>query len=114
MIFVRGDISPEAALAQTNRVLGNAHFSRSETLSRFLRFVSIWTLNGKQGEIKEYRLGVDVFGRGADFDPRVDPIVRMQVSTGYHLLSRRYQRELKDVFAVQEVLSRAVVKEVRP
>src|SRR4030095_1424816 len=30
--------------------------------------------------LKEYRIGVEVFDRGRDFDPRVDPIVRVQAT----------------------------------
>ena len=33
---------------------------------------------GRRDELKEYALGVDVFNRGADFDPRTDTIVRVQ------------------------------------
>ena len=70
----------ESVRAQTDRVLGSSHFARSPTLSRPLRFVVEATLDVKEQELKEYRLGVDVFGRGSDFDPRVDPIVQMQAA----------------------------------
>lgn len=43
-----------------------------------LRYVVERTLEGKTDELKEYALGVDVFGRGESFDPRVDTIVRVQ------------------------------------
>jgi TolB-like protein/tetratricopeptide (TPR) repeat protein len=38
----------------------------------------------------------------------------IDVSTGYHLLSRTFPRELKDVFALQEELASAVVTEIMP
>src|SRR5262249_24538958 len=38
----------------------------------------------------------------------------IDVSTGFHLLSRTYPRELKHVFAVQEELATAVVTEIVP
>src|SRR5262249_23608505 len=38
----------------------------------------------------------------------------IDVSSGFHLLSRTYPRELKDVFAVQEELANAVVTEIMP
>jgi adenylate cyclase len=66
--------------AQLDRILASGHFSRSPALSRLLQFIVGLTLEGKEQELKEYRLGVDVFDRGADFDPRVDPIVRMQAA----------------------------------
>jgi adenylate cyclase len=35
---------------------------------------------GESDGVKEYAIGVEVFERGNDFDPRVDPIVRVQAS----------------------------------
>lgn len=86
-------ISGDAVLAQTSRVLGSPHFSRSQTLSRFLRFAVDVTLDGKEQELKEYRLGVDVFGRGEAFDPRVDPIVRIQAAKLRARLAEYYSDE---------------------
>lgn len=73
-------ISAEAVREQTDRILASVHFARSQALTRFLRFVVDHTLDGKELEIKEYRLGVDVFDRGQEFDPRIDPIVRIQAA----------------------------------
>lgn len=74
------DRSAAHILAQIDRILGSEHFARSAALSRFLRFVVQAALDGKSEELKEYRLGVDALGRNADFDPRVDPIVRTQAA----------------------------------
>ncbi|MGA8764061.1 MAG: hypothetical protein WB562_14440, partial [Candidatus Sulfotelmatobacter sp.] len=49
----------------------------SDHLKRFLRYVVEHTLAGEADRLKEYRVGVDVFGRPASFDPKVDPVVRM-------------------------------------
>jgi serine/threonine-protein kinase len=38
----------------------------------------------------------------------------IDVATGYHLFSRTFPREIKDVFAVQEELAGAVVSEIMP
>ena len=54
--------------AQTELVLSSSHFSRSVILTRFLRFVVRLSLEGKSRELKEYRLGVEVFERGHSFD----------------------------------------------
>ncbi|HVJ07217.1 MAG TPA: hypothetical protein VM554_02440 [Acidisarcina sp.] len=37
------------------------------------------TLEGRGLELKEYSVGVEVFNRGADFDPRTDAVVRVSV-----------------------------------
>lgn len=59
-------------------MLAGDGFRNAGRLSRFLRFTVEKTLAGEGGELKEYRLGTDVYDRGADFDPRVDPIVRVE------------------------------------
>jgi hypothetical protein len=43
-----------------------------------LRYTVTETLRGNGGTLKEYVLGVEVFGRSEAFDPRIDPIVRVQ------------------------------------
>ncbi len=88
-----GIVSAEAVRAQIDRILASPHFLRSQALSRFLRFVVEQTLEGKELELKEYRLGVDVFERGADFDPRIDPIVRMQAAKLRARLAEYYNEE---------------------
>jgi predicted ATPase len=62
--------------AQLQRVLDSAAFVHAPILSRFLRYVVEHAIAGDGGALKEYVLGVDVFGRSADFDPRIDTIVR--------------------------------------
>ena len=47
-------------------------------MSRFLRYTVELALTGHSADIKEYRLGVDVFDRKPGYDPRVDPIVRVE------------------------------------
>lgn len=47
-------------------------------MCRFLRLVVTAALEGRSDELKEYRLGVEVFDREEAFDPAVDPIVRVE------------------------------------
>ncbi len=64
-----------AALA---RILATPAFVRSPRLAHFLRYVVELRIAGRTDAPKETEIGVEVFGRGADFDPRVDPVVRVQ------------------------------------
>jgi hypothetical protein len=66
--------------AQLDRILESAPFARAERLSRFLRFVVDAAQRDGRESLKEYRIGVEVFDRGKDFDPRIDPIVRVQAA----------------------------------
>ncbi len=62
------------------RVLSSAEFAQSESLKRFLRHVVEASLQGREDELKETILGDSVFDRGRDYDPRLDPIVRVQAT----------------------------------
>ena len=50
-------------------------------------------LRGDAGDLKEYTLAADVFGRASDFDPKLDSIVRAQVSRLRAKLFEYYQRD---------------------
>lgn len=70
----------DAARRQLLRVLASAGFSRNERLARFLRFVVDQHLEGRDGEIKESVIAVEIFGRRPDHDPRQDSIVRTEAA----------------------------------
>ena len=64
--------------AALERIVCSAPFVRSPQLAGFLRSIVSERLSGPNFSLKEYALGVQVFNRGAGFDPRIDPIVRVQ------------------------------------
>src|ERR1700733_4746932 len=64
--------------AALGRILATPAFVRSPRLAQFLRFAVEQRLSGRIDPPKEIEVGVQVFGRGGDFDPRVDPVVRVQ------------------------------------
>jgi hypothetical protein len=47
-------------------------------LMQFFRFVVASTLKGEAMHLKETTIGVAVFGRSPDYDPKADTIVRSQ------------------------------------
>jgi adenylate cyclase len=69
---------PEDVRGELERILASSAFAGSTRLSRFLKFVVERTLAGDGQRLKEYVLGVEVFDRGADYDPRIDSIVRVE------------------------------------
>ncbi len=81
----RQAVSPEAVQAQLLRILSSSSFALSRRQKSFLRFAVEETLEGRAGQLKEHRIGVEVFERPATYDPRLDPIVRVQA----HLLRSR-------------------------
>lgn len=65
---------------QLARILASESFRNAQRSSALLRYLVEQTLAGRADSIKEYTLGVDVLGRSAAFDPRTDPIARVEAS----------------------------------
>src|SRR5262245_20820282 len=68
----------QAVRRQLERVLAGPGFARNARLSGFLRYVVEGHLEGKNHELKESVIAVEVFGRSPDFDSRLDPVVRTE------------------------------------
>jgi TolB-like protein len=83
----------EAVQAQLAKILESQAFANSERLSRFLRFTVEQTLRGRGDQIKEYLLGLEVFDRKQTYDPRTDPIVRVEAGRLRSKLSQYYDTE---------------------
>jgi Carbohydrate family 9 binding domain-like len=62
--------------AALSAIIGGRQFQGANRLSSFLNYIVEETLKGNDHYLKEYVLGTEVFGRAADYDPRIDPIVR--------------------------------------
>src|SRR5436853_7783832 len=80
--------------APLEKILSSQAFGNGTQTSRMLRFLVERTLENREGEIKESVLGVEVFGRPS-FDPRTDPIVRVEASRLRQKLTSYYQSEGK-------------------
>jgi TolB-like protein/Tfp pilus assembly protein PilF len=72
------DPSPEGVRTQLERILASSGFARSSRLTRFLRFSVEQVLCGNGEHLKEQTIGIEVFDRKPDYDPRIDPIVRVE------------------------------------
>jgi serine/threonine-protein kinase len=66
--------------AELSVVLSSKSFAKSTRLKRILEYIVNRSLAGDVGALKEYTLGLEVFDRGASFDPSSDPIVRVEAS----------------------------------
>ena len=69
-----------AVLEELEKILSGSVFRNAGRSSRLLRFVVDDTLNGRADRLKDYTLGAEALGRGDDFDPRTDPIARVEAS----------------------------------
>jgi TolB-like protein/tetratricopeptide (TPR) repeat protein len=93
---VRTNIDHVAIRKQLDRILSHPLFVRSERMGRFLRLAVERTLAGGAGELKEYLLGVEVFDRKPSYDPRVDPIVRVEARRLRSKLQAYYDGDGRD------------------
>ena len=78
---------------QLERILASKTFHTVERLKRFLSFIVLETIEGHGDQLKEFVVGIQVFGKEASFDPRNDPIVRVQARRLRARLDRYYQEE---------------------
>ncbi len=80
-----------AVRRELEAILASGSFRDAELLRRFLRYSVEQTLLGCGEELKECRIGLEVFRRDSSFDPRLDPVVRMA--------ARRLRSKLAEYYA---------------
>jgi serine/threonine-protein kinase len=88
-----GEDQQRARREQLDRILRSEAFQHADRLKRFLTFIVEEALAGRETELKEYVIGVQVFRKDATFDPRTDPIVRVQARRLRAKLFRYYREE---------------------
>lgn len=86
-------VDPAEVARALEKVLRSPSFVNADRLSRMLRFVVERTLAGEGDQLKEYLLGVEVFDRPADYDPRLDSIVRVEARRLRAKLSEYYESD---------------------
>src|SRR4051794_4860794 len=88
----RGDERPttEEIRAALHRIAASEAFCACPQLVAFLRYVVEATLRGRQDRIKGYTIAVEALGRGDDFNPQDDPIVRVEAMRLRRALQRYY------------------------
>jgi tetratricopeptide (TPR) repeat protein len=78
-----------AVCAELSRILGSRDFQGFERRSRLLKYLVDKAIAGEP--VKEYMIGVDVFEKPPDYDPRIDPAVRVEIG--------RMRAKLADYYA---------------
>jgi TolB-like protein/Tfp pilus assembly protein PilF len=85
--------SDEKIREQLRRILGSKSFRQVGRLQGFLGFIVEEMLAGRGDKLKEFLIGVEVFGKESSFDPRMDPLVRVQARRLRSRLVRYYREE---------------------
>ena len=71
------DRERDAVRVQMERLLSHDLFKHSRRYPTLLRYVVEHALENDMDRLKERRLGIEVFGREADYDTNLDPVVRI-------------------------------------
>jgi adenylate cyclase len=77
--------SDAEVLSCLGKIVASPVFAQAERQKRFLAYLVDRTLSGNAQLLKGYTIGIEVFDRGAGFDPTVDAIVRVHAG---HLRAR--------------------------
>lgn len=86
-------ISNQDILASLQRIVESKTFSHSSTLRKALQFVVRTSIDAPGESIKEYSVATEALGRGDDFDPKTDNVVRVQMHRLREKLEDFYREE---------------------
>jgi hypothetical protein len=78
---------------ELNTVLSSTLFARAPDLSKILKYVCEKHFSNEADTIKEYSIALEALGRGADFRPGEDSIVRVQAARLRKHLKRYYETD---------------------
>ena len=88
--------TPDEVRAALSRIVSSEAFRSSPQLAAFLSFVVESALQGRSDRIKGYTIGVEALKRSANFDPQIDPIVRVEATRLRRALERYYSKDGAD------------------
>ncbi|HEY1468904.1 MAG TPA: hypothetical protein VGF61_07655 [Candidatus Acidoferrum sp.] len=85
------EVEKGAVQQQLEKLLSSSLFNSSKRYPSFLRFVVTRVLEGQTDQLKERIIGVEIFGRSADYDTNTDPIVRVTAAEIRKRIEHYYQ-----------------------
>jgi hypothetical protein len=83
----------DANQVQIQRIVQSKAFKTSEVHRNLLNYLAEKSLSGAAQNLKEYTVGLDVFGKPATYDPRQESVVRMHVGRLRQKLTEYYRTE---------------------
>ena len=85
------ELEKAAVHQQLEKLLATPLFNSSKRYPSFLKYVVTHSLAGQTDQLKERILGVEIFGRSADYDTNTDPIVRVTAAEIRKRIEQYYQ-----------------------
>ncbi|MGA2136136.1 MAG: hypothetical protein ABSH50_27925 [Bryobacteraceae bacterium] len=83
----------DALHAEIDKLNRSSILHGSESLCKLLKYLGEHSLDSPGTALKEYQIATEVFGRPADFDPRLDSTVRVQTGRLRSKLAEYYSGE---------------------
>ena len=94
--------------SQVNKICQSDEIRTKLQLCKLLRYVVDEALAGRSENLKGYTIALDVFGKGNDFDPDQDPIVRIHAGRLRRMLKLYYlQSGTNDPIVITSVPEKA-------
>ena len=81
---------------ELSAILASPHFRNSRRYPALLRHVIEKYLDGQVDDLKERTIGVEVFGRPADYDTNADPVVRVSAGEVRKRIAQHYYETAGD------------------
>src|SRR5215471_2601913 len=88
-------MSVENQREEVLRILHSPQFRRAPKLQRFLELVSEYHFQNRTDQITEFVIATQAFGKGPNFDPAGDSLVRVQAREIRRRLREYYQNDGK-------------------
>ena len=104
-IPVSGTPTQSDVWSELNRIEKSRTMRRAQRLIQLLDFLVETTLSGNAHFLKETTIGVSVFGRSPDYDPKTDTIVRSQ--------AWRLRAKLKEYYETEGAADQVVIEIVK-
>src|SRR5437868_4702357 len=102
IIMETAEIPSLIVMEELEKVISSEVFRGASRSRVLLRFLVEETVNGNADRLKDYTLGAEALGRGDDFDPRTDPIARVEAS--------RLRSRLELYFATEGISDGLIIK----
>jgi TolB-like protein len=86
-------VGADAVRAELELIAASTVFRRAVRLRTLLQYLVTEALREPDLALKEYHIGIEIFGKPDSFDPRADPIVRVEAG--------RLRLKLKSYYAIE-------------
>jgi len=78
---------------EVTRILHSPQFRRAPKLQRFIELICEYHFQDRLAEIDEFAVATQAFGKGPNFDPSIDSLVRVQAREARRRLREYYQED---------------------